>query len=102
MNKLMTRWNIENPWQLLIIFFVFSITGSSSIALGRPLLKAVGITLENLNALLYYPLFIISSFIFYQLFLVFYGWLFGQFAFFWKMEKKMLRRFGFNFHNVNS
>lgn len=90
----MTRWNIEKPSQLIIIFLVFSITGSSSIAIGRPILKMIGITLDNLNPFAYYPLFIILSFIFYQVFLVLYGWLFGQFQFFWNMEKKMLRRFG--------
>ncbi len=94
MKKLMLRWNIEKPWQLIIIFFVFSITGSSSIMIGRPILKGLGITLDNINPLLYYPLFIILSFVFYQLFLVLFGWLFGQFNFFWNMEKKMLRRFG--------
>ncbi|WP_460219268.1 DUF6787 family protein [Psychroserpens sp. MEBiC05023] len=94
MKKLMTRWNIEKPWQLVVIFIVFSITGSSSIAIGRPLLKMIGITLDNLNAFIYYPLFIILSFIFYQMFLVLFGWLFGQFQFFWAMEKKMLNRFG--------
>ncbi|SIQ73646.1 DUF6787 family protein [Maribacter ulvicola] len=94
MKKLMIRWNIEKPWQLLIIFFVFSITGSSSIVIGRPILKLLGITLENLNAYIYYPIFCVLSFVFYQLFLVLYGWLFGQFKFFWAMEKKMLSRFG--------
>lgn len=90
----MTRWNIEKPWQLFVILFVFSITGSSSIAIGRPILKMIGITLENLSPYIYYPLFVISSFLFYQVFLVFFGWLFGQFQFFWTMEKKMLNRFG--------
>ncbi|WP_299247353.1 DUF6787 family protein [uncultured Aquimarina sp.] len=97
MKKLMTRWNIEKPSQLIIIFLVFSITGSSSVAIGRPILKMIGITLENLNPFIYYPLFIVSSFIFYQVFLVLFGWLFGQFQFFWNMEKKMLRRFGVTF-----
>lgn len=90
----MMRWNIEKPRELFVIFFVFSITGSSSIAVGRPILRLIGITIENLHPYIYYPLFIILSFLFYQLFLVFFGWLFGQFDFFWKMEKKMLNRFG--------
>jgi hypothetical protein len=93
MKKLMLRWNIEKSWQLIIIFFVFSITGFSSIMIGRPILKTLGITLENINPFLYYPIFIVLSFIFYQVFLVLYGWIFGQFNFFWNIEKKMLRRF---------
>ncbi|MDX1774163.1 DUF6787 family protein [Oceanihabitans sediminis] len=90
----MKRWNIEKPWHLFVIFFVFSITGSSSIAIGRPILKFIGISLENLSPFIYYPLFVILSFVCYQVFLVFYGWLFGQFQFFWNMERKMLNRFG--------
>lgn len=94
MKKLMTRWNIATTRQLIVILFVFSITGSSSIAVGRPLLKLLGITIDNFNPIIYYPIFIFLSFIFYQIFLVFYGWIFGQFTFFWAMEKKMLNRFG--------
>ena len=33
----------------------------------------------------------------YQILLVAFGWLFGQFKFFWNMEKKMLRRLGLGF-----
>lgn len=94
MNKLMSRWNITSRKDLAIIFFVFSITGSSSVFVGRPILKFLGLTLDNVPEILYYPMFIMSSFIFYQIFLVMFGWLFGQFQFFWNMEKKLLKRFG--------
>ncbi|WP_408048882.1 DUF6787 family protein [Tenacibaculum halocynthiae] len=94
MKKLMVCWNVETPKYLMIICIVFSITGSSSIAIGRPVLKLLGITLDNFNPFIYYPLFVISSFVFYQVFLVLFGWGFGQFSFFWSLEKKMLRRFG--------
>ncbi|MCB0447619.1 MAG: hypothetical protein KDD03_08930, partial [Gelidibacter sp.] len=53
-----------------------------------------GITKENLNTFVYWFLYIIIGLIFYQLLLVFFGWLFGQFQFFWEFEKKMLRKFG--------
>lgn len=90
----MNRWGVKKYSQLIIIFFVFSITGSSSIIIGRPILKVLGVTLNNFSPIFYYPILVLSSFIFYQVFLVFYGWFFGQFQFFWNMEKKMLRRFG--------
>ncbi|MDC1162326.1 diacylglyceryl transferase [Tenacibaculum sp.] len=94
MKKLMLRWNIDTLWHLIIIFFVFSITGSSSIFIGRPILKIMGLTLKNVDPFLYYPFFVFLSFVFYQVFLVLYGWIFGQFNFFWNMEKKMLKRLG--------
>ena len=36
----------------------------------------------------------VATFVAYQFLLLGYGWIFGQFDFFWKMEKKILRRFG--------
>lgn len=92
--KLESKWVVEERWEMIRIFLVFAITGSSSMFIGRPLIKWIGITKENLNPILYWVLFIIIGLIFYQILLVSFGWLFGQFDFFWKFEKKMLRRFG--------
>ena len=95
MSNLKERWGIKSNWQICSILFVFSITGSSSLFVAKPIIKIIGITRENLNTLVYWVLYVIVSFIFYQIMLVIFGWLFGQFQFFWKMEKKMLSRLGF-------
>jgi hypothetical protein len=92
--KLENKWVVEQRWEIIRIFIVFAITGSSSMFIGRPIIEAIGITKENLNPILYWILFIIIGLIFYQILLVTFGWLFGQFKFFWEFEKKMLRRFG--------
>ncbi|MFD2917772.1 DUF6787 family protein [Psychroserpens luteus] len=92
--KLENKWVVDNRWEIIRIFIVFAITGSSSLFIGRPIIRAIGITKENLNPILYWVLFIIIGLIFYQILLVTFGWLFGQFKFFWQFEKKMLRRFG--------
>lgn len=92
--KLENKWVVTYKWEMISIFIVFAITGSSSLFIGRPIIKWIGITKENLNPILYWVLFIIIGLIFYQITLVFVGWLFGQFQFFWNFEKKMLRRFG--------
>jgi hypothetical protein len=92
--KLEKKWVLMYKWEMIRVFMVFAITGSSSLFVGRPIIKLIGITKENLNPLLYWILFIIIGLIFYQILLVSYGWLFGQFKFFWEFEKKMLRRFG--------
>lgn len=93
--KLENKWIVDAKWEMIRIFIVFAITGSSSVFVGRPIMKLIGITKENLNPLLYWLLFIIIGLIFYQILLVFFGWLFGQGKFFWEFEKKMLKRFGF-------
>jgi len=95
MDKLKERWGITSNFQIVIILFVFSITGSASLYVSRPIIKQLGITKDNLPNLLYWVLYVLIGFIAYQIMLVLFGWLFGQFNFFWKMEKKMLTRLGF-------
>lgn len=92
--KLEDKWKVNYRWELIPIFIVFALTGSTSVFVGRPLIKFIGITKENLNPIVYWFLYIIIGIIFYQVVLVCFGWLFGQFIFFWNFEKKMLRRFG--------
>ena len=97
MNKLKQRWNITSNWQLVIIFIVFAITGSTSAYLSKTLTIAFGITKENLHWSIYWPLRLLLIFPIYQVLLVLIGALFGQFKFFWAFEKKMLyqMRLGF-------
>ncbi|WP_296316802.1 DUF6787 family protein [Winogradskyella sp. UBA3174] len=92
--KLEKKWVLDYKWEIIRVFMVFAITGSSSLIIGRPIIKLIGITKENLNPIIYWVLFIIIGLVFYQILLVSFGWLFGQFKFFWEFEKKMLRRFG--------
>lgn len=92
--KLENKWVVDYRWEMIRIFIVFAITGTSSMLVGRPIMELIGITKENLNPILYWILFVIIGLIFYQILLVTFGWLFGQFNFFWEFEKKMLKRFG--------
>ncbi len=92
--KLESKWIVAYRWEMIRVFIVFSITGSSSVFVGKPVIALIGITQENLNPFVYWILYIIVGLVFYQILLVFFGWLFGQFKFFWEFEKKMLCRFG--------
>jgi len=95
--KLKNKWQVNYRWEMINIFLVFAITGSSSVFVSRPLIKLAGINKENLPVMAYWILYIVIGFIFYQILLVFIGWIFGQYKFFWAFEKKMLRRFGLKF-----
>ncbi len=97
MENFKQRWNIISNWQLVIIFIVFAITGSTSAFLSKPILSFFGILKDNTSLWLYYPLYVLLIFPVYQVLLVTIGFLFGQFTFFWEFEKKMLRslRLGF-------
>lgn len=94
MKKLKERWGIESNVQLAVIFIVFAVTGSSAAKLAAPLIHLIGLHAETTNGFIYWPVRILIIFPVYQILLVIFGWLFGQFQFFWNFEKKMLNRFG--------
>ena len=93
--KIKTRWNITSNFQFIVIMIVFAITGSLSLFVSRPLLSQLGVNPTDLSLWLYYPLRIILIFTIYHIVIVIIGTIFGQFDFFWRLEKKMLRRIGF-------
>ncbi|WP_405368262.1 DUF6787 family protein [Nonlabens sp. Asnod2-A12] len=93
-SKLKTRWEVTYRWELIAMFIVFAITGSLSARLSGPFMEYIGLSRESMSGWLFWPLRILILFPIYQILLVAMGWLFGQFDFFWKFEKKMLSRFG--------
>ncbi len=94
MKKLKDRWGIDSNWQLCIIFIVFAITGSTAAKLASPVVSFLGIDAESSHWAIYWFLRIVLIFPIYQVLLVCFGWIFGQFQFFWAFEKKMLSRMG--------
>ncbi len=95
MNKLKERWGIATNFQLIIILLVFAVTGSSAAKLASPVVEFFGIYRETSPWYLYWSIRILLIFPIYQILLVLFGWVFGQFDFFWAFEKKMLTRLGF-------
>lgn len=94
MKKLKERWGITSNLQMAVIFVVFGLTGSTSAKLAGPFVELFGID-SNISAWIYWPARILLIFPIYQVLLVAFGWLFGQFRFFWDFEKKMLSKMGF-------
>ena len=97
MQKLKQKWNVTSNFQLVIIFIVFAITGSTSVYVAKPFLEYINLDRTHfgegfLGGLGYYTLRILLVFPFYQVLLVVIGAIFGQFKFFWNFEKKMLNR----------
>lgn len=103
MQKLKEHWGIDNNFQIVIIFIVFAVTGSTSVYVAKPFLNLIGLTRDAFpdgiwwGGLVYTLLRILIIFPIYQVLLVIFGWLFGQFKFFWNFEKKMLGRLGLGF-----
>jgi len=97
MNKLKEYWNVTSNWQLTLILIVFAITGFSSLQLAKPFLNLIGIPENFQPHWIYRVLRLILIFPIYQILLLFIGFVFGQFTFFWKFEKKMLDRMKLGF-----
>jgi len=96
MKKLKQRWGVSSNSQLIIIFIVFAITGSTAAYLSKPITNYIGLTKENLG-FIYWPIRLFTIFPVYQVFLVLIGFLFGEFSFFWNFEKKMLEKLKLGF-----
>ena len=97
MKKLKQRWGVDSNFLLAVIFLVFAITGSCATKLAAPITSFIGLDSETTSAWLYWTARIFLIFPIYQVLLVAFGWLFGQFRFFWNFEKKMIHRLGLGF-----
>ena len=87
MEKLKERWGLTTNRQLVVILLVFAITGSTAAKLAAPVTTFLGITPQH-EWYIYWPARILFLFPIYQILLILIGWIFGQFQFFWKFEKK--------------
>ena len=79
---------------------VFSVTGSISVWIAKPLLDFIGLDKSAVSPWIFWPIRIGIIFPIYQILIVIIGALFGQFTFFWNFEKKMLARLGFKHYKV--
>lgn len=89
--KLMKKWAIKTNFQFWVIMIVFSLAGSSTIHVRKPAFELMNIT-EATPFPLKFLAWLIVIFPAYQVLLMFWGTVLGQFQFFWWFEKKMLRR----------
>jgi len=87
--RLMQRWQL-NPKQVVLALIVFTLTGTTVLLIKRPLFNMLGIDLSFTIGT--YILYLICILPVYNLLLLGYGSLFGLFNFFWKIEKRMLKR----------
>jgi len=91
--KIQKIFKVESLSRLIVIFTVFAITGSLSVYLGKYIL--LFFISENFEKnFIYWSIRILIIFPLYQILLIIVGTIFGEFKYFWEMEKKILRRFG--------
>ena len=87
--KLQKRWGVSAS-QVFIILLVFACTGFTVMFLKTPIVSFFtgGAEKSLLFSVIYYILILPV----YNLILLVYGFIFGQFQFFWNFEKRMLGR----------
>jgi hypothetical protein len=91
LTRLQTKWNLKSLTQVILILIVFALTGFTILFIKKPIFDFLGVSMERggfwktvLYLLLVLPL--------YQIILLMWGFVFGQFTFFWEKEKQFIRR----------
>ena len=86
----MQRWKLGSAFQVVVVLIVFACTGFTVLFIKRPILHFLaGDEGDTLTASVIYYLLILPL---YNVILLAYGFLFGQFNFFWEFEKRFFNR----------
>ncbi len=89
--KLRARWKLKSAAQVMIVLLVFACTGFTILFIKRPILNwLAGEQGDSTLATVLYYFFILPL---YNIILLGYGFVFGQFRFFWEFEKRFMERF---------
>ena len=96
MKKLKERWGITSNFQIVIIFIVFGITGSVSAYISGPLTNII-IGESDFHWLIKLLIRIIVLTPIYQVLLLFFGYIFFQYRFFYNFVKKFMSILGCGF-----
>ncbi len=90
LEHLKKKWNIKNNLDFTLIMTVFSLAGMNVSLCRKPLFHLLGVQRETAFWIktLVYLAFVFPA---YQLSLLIYGFLLGQFDFFWKKQKGLVQ-----------
>lgn len=91
--KLKERWDADSLWQVLLILFIFSISGMSVLYVRTFFFDLMGFDATT-PFWEKFVMWIVIVFPSYQALFLFYGFIFGQFEFVWAFEKKSFSRLG--------
>lgn len=90
LERLKTRWKLNSIYQVIIVLIVFACTGITVLAIKKPVLHFLaGAEGDSAIATTLYYILILPV---YNVILLAYGFLFGQFSFFWEFEKRSAAR----------
>jgi hypothetical protein len=100
LQRLQTKWKLESLLQVILVLVVFACTGFTILFIKNPILNLFGVERGGGQGFINTVLYLILILPLYQIFLLIYGFIFGQFKFFWEKEKQILKRIGSLFQRV--
>ena len=90
LERLKEKWGLNSLLQVILILIVFSLTGMTVVLIRPVLFSWFGFDHQT-SILLKSITYIMLIFPMYQVLILVYGAIFGQFSFFWEKEKKLLK-----------
>ncbi|WP_100629430.1 DUF6787 family protein [Algoriphagus formosus] len=99
LKRLQTKWKLDSLFQVVMVLVVFACTGFTILFIKNPILDFFGVEKGGFVNTVLYLLLVLPL---YQIFLLVYGFIFGQFQFFWEKEKQIFRRIGNAFSKKKS
>lgn len=94
LQRLQTKWKLDSLFQVVMVLVVFACTGFTILFIKNPILNFFGVERGGGQGFLNTLLYLLLVLPLYQIFLLVYGFIFGQFRFFWEKEKQIFRRIG--------
>ncbi|TDQ17470.1 hypothetical protein DFQ04_2124 [Algoriphagus boseongensis] len=94
LQRLQSKWKLESIFQVVMVLVVFACTGFTILFIKNPILNFFGVERGGGQGFLNTLLYLLLVLPLYQIFLLIYGFIFGQFNFFWEKEKQIFRRIG--------
>ena len=90
--KLKQRWGLKTNWDVIAVLIVFSLAGSSSVFIRKPVFHWLDVSKETTPMLEYISLYLMILTPAYQLLFLFWGAVWRQWEFVWMFEQKIFKR----------
>jgi hypothetical protein len=94
LQRLQSKWQLKSLTPVLLVLLAFACTGTTILLIKNPLLAFFGIERGGGQGALNTLLYLLLVLPLYQILLLVYGFIFGQFRFFWEKEKQLVKRIG--------
>jgi hypothetical protein len=90
LEKLRLRWKLKSVFQVWWVLLAFACTGTTVVLIKNPVFEWLGI--PRPWPWWAYIIYLIAILPVYNMLLLMYGFIFGQFRFFWEYEKRLIAR----------